>query len=55
MGLFTPVATGGANTIGRAEILPESEDRVGEDEERTLHGGVHRLPTDKHIRKDSMA
>lgn len=34
---------------------PEWEDRVGEGEERTLHGGVHRLPTERHIRKDSMA
>lgn len=31
------MATGGANTIGKAEeILPESEDRVGKGEERTL-------------------
>lgn len=49
------MATGGANTIGRTEILLESEDRVGEGEACTLHRGAHRLPTDGHIRKDSMS
>lgn len=49
------MATGGANTVDRTEILLESEDRVGEGEVPILPRGAHRLPTDRHIRKDSMS
>ena len=31
-----------------------NQDRVWEGEEHTMRRGAHRLPTDRHIRKDSM-